>query len=144
MRTEDLTEIPKARIDPNAPLEYMLELPYHGNFYIGDFVPSPDANVGLQGFPAGEIGIWRFWHPEVHYVLRGKAEISYSLPAFHLEKKTMKVEPYDCYVVPRGADLEFKVEPGETLRTLYVGMPKEPLFHDMRPEVLRKIKPLLT
>ena len=144
MNTEELTEIPKVKIDPNVPFEHILELPYHGNFFIGESVPSPDANVGLQGFPAGEIGVWRFWHPEVHYVLKGRAEITYSLPGFHLEKKTMQVEPYDCYVVPRGADLQFKPESGETLRELYVAIPKEPIYHDMRPEVLRKIKPVFT
>ncbi len=139
MNTEaqPLTEIPKRKLDPDAPTKYIIETAY-GNTYMGAGVPSPDATVGIEDFGAGETIRWRFWHPEVHYILKGKAEVTYTLPAWHDEVKTMTVEAKDCYVIPRGAELEWKVSPEGPLRKLCVVMPQEPLYN-IRAKTLRKI-----
>ena len=134
---QPLTEIPKRRLDPDVPAKYVIETAY-GQTYIGSGVRSPDASVGIEDFGAGDTIRWRFWHAEVHYILKGKAEVTYTLPAWHDEVKTMTVEANDCYVIPRGAELEWKVSPEEPLRKFCVVMPKDPLY-DVRPKTMRKI-----
>ena len=132
-----LTEIPKRKIDPDASPKYVIET-VCGKLYMGAGVPSPDATVGIEDFGAGETIRWRFWHAEVHYILKGSAEVTYTMPAWHDEVKTMTVEANDCYVIPRGAELEWKVSPEEPLRKFCVVMPKDPLY-DVRPKTMRKI-----
>ena len=134
---EQLTEIPKRKIDSEATPKYIIETAY-GNCYIGVGVPSPDAVVGIEDFGAGETMRWRFWHPEVHYILKGKAEVSYTLPAWHDEVKTMTVEAGDCYVIPKGAELQWKVSSEGPLRKFCVVMPKDPLYN-IRAKTMRKI-----
>jgi mannose-6-phosphate isomerase-like protein (cupin superfamily) len=54
---------------------------------------------------------WTFTFYEVHYALRGKAEITYTSPPYHFSesKKTITVEAGDVYLIPIGTRWTRKV-----------------------------------
>ena len=130
-------EIIKKKIDADTPPTHVFETEF-GNLYMGVNVPSPEALVAIEDFAAGDTLRWRFWHTEVHFILKGKAEITYTLGPWHDEKKTFSIEAGDCYVIPRAAELEFKVSPEGPLRKFCVVMPKDPIY-DIRPKKFRRL-----
>ena len=94
-----------------------------GSWYVHpDVMWKPEALISLESFAAGRTTRYIFWHNEVHFILAGKAELTYSLPInrFSVEK-TMTVEKGDAYFIPCGADIKFT--PSERLYHLSVSMP---------------------
>lgn len=114
--------IPKYKIDPNAPQTEVTCL--RGTWSHGGGVVVREAVAMMENFPAGKTTHWVFWYDEVQYILAGRAELTYTLPTnrFTVEK-TMIVEPGDVYVIPKGADIYFKVDPSGPLKKLCVVMP---------------------
>ncbi len=80
--------------------------------------------------------------PEVQYVLRGKAKVTYSLGATsHTEQKSMQLQEGDCYIIPAGARVTWKVSPEGPLRRLQIVMPfPEQAFGMLRPEAVENLK----
>ena len=119
------TEIPKINISPDHEPDKRIKTLF-GNFYShGDkFMFYKEALVMLDDFGAGETFSWFFPETEVQYVLKGKAEMTYSCgAASHTEQKTMQVEAGDVYIIPPGTRVTWKVAPGEPFRHLDVLMP---------------------
>ena len=110
---QGLDEIVKIKVDPNG--EQRISKTKRGTLiYIGEAIWKEEAVVLLEKFPAGETMRWAFWFDEVHYILAGKAEMTYLLPSsrFSVEKK-MTVQAGDTYLIPKGADITWKVDPSE-------------------------------
>ena len=91
----------------------------YGKFYINE----PSGFVCIEDFGAGETCRWAFFHDEFHYILEGEADLTYSMPPLHLEKKSAHVKAGQFYMIPAGAEIEWKVAPGSPYRKLCVGMP---------------------
>ena len=54
----------------------------------------------------------------------GRAEMTYLMPATRFsEETTVVVEKGDCYIIPAGAEIYWKVDPAGPLRRLNVIMP---------------------
>ena len=56
-------------------------------------------------------------------MLKGKAEITYSLPPVHRKWHKTSAEEGCVYLIPRGARVKFKVVGNEPYRHLFVVMP---------------------
>ncbi len=115
--------IPKIKVDLDSPQKEATCL--RGTWsHHPDMIWKPEAWVVLENFPAGQTVRWVYWYDEIHYILEGKAELYYQLPAtrFSVEKK-MIVEKGDAYLIPKGAEFVFKVDPSGPLKHFCVIMP---------------------
>jgi mannose-6-phosphate isomerase-like protein (cupin superfamily) len=137
------TEIPIIKIDPNQPPDQKIKS-VSGNFY-----PNTDqtmfyeeALVTVEDFGAGEEISWFFPEPEVQYILKGRAEMTYSLGATsHTETKTVTVQEGDCYIIPAGARCRWKVTPESPLRKFCVLMPfPQRAFGMRKAEAVEKLR----
>ncbi|MBI2860480.1 MAG: cupin domain-containing protein [Chloroflexi bacterium] len=119
-------EIAKVKIDPQARMKIM-RTP-HGNLYVrGEMIRIPRCSALLEDFAPGAHFAWTFSFDEFHYILAGKAEVTYSLiNDLYNKKTTMTVEPGDAYLIPCGAHVEWKVDPSGPLQKLCVWMPGSP------------------
>ncbi len=137
------TEMPKMRVNPDVGPSQRIKSLY-GNFYPfkDQFMFYKEALVMVDDFGAGETFSWFFPETEVQYVLRGKAELTYSLGATsHTEQKTMTVEEGDCYIIPPAARVTFKVSPEGPLRRLEMVVPFPPRAWGMqRPEAIEQLR----
>jgi quercetin dioxygenase-like cupin family protein len=126
-RTVD--EIRKIKIDPNANVDRMLTVP-GGKltdttklYWAGPAIRTPEASVSREDFAAGSIITWFFDYSEVQYILGGKAEITYRLAPLYLEEKSVTAEAGDVYVIPKGAMMQFKIDPSGPYKKLCIIMP---------------------
>jgi mannose-6-phosphate isomerase-like protein (cupin superfamily) len=126
-RTVD--EIRKIKIDPNVNVDRMLTV--SGGrlkdttklYWAGPVIRTPEASVSREDFAAGSIVNWFFDYTEVHYILAGKAEITYRLAPLYLEEKSFTAEVGDVYVIPKGAMMQFKVDPSGPYKKMCIIMP---------------------
>src|SRR5581483_3966189 len=87
------------------------------------YTDEPGATTGVEDFrPADEVD-WSFYHDEVQYITKGRAEITYSLPPLHTRWHKTTAEVGCIYLIPRGARLKFKVIGNEPYRHVFVVMP---------------------
>ncbi len=123
-----LTEIPFMKFDPDQKPDLRVET-QSGVFlaFTKNYIRMANGRSGLEDFLPGETMFWFFPHEEIQYIVKGRAEMTYSLAGTsHTEQKTMTVEPGDCYLIPRGARVTWKVAPGDPLRHLFFIMPGTP------------------
>jgi hypothetical protein len=135
-KASEIREILKVHVDPDRGPSKIIDTPsgsftalppehdiFHpeGIMAIEDSLPSPNKR-------------WTFFHTEFHYILKGKAEITYTLPPWHDEEKTMTVEAGDAYLIPSGADFKWNIFPGEPLRKMCVVMPAQPSYFEVQPK----------
>jgi len=75
-------------------------------------------------------------HPEIHIVLKGKAEIEYSTTYGYGDwfKKKFVAEPGDAYFMDLGDQVYFKVLSDEVFRHLCIFMPAAPFAARPKPE----------
>lgn len=92
-------------------------------FDIAVFNDEPGATTGVEDFRSGDEVEWSFYHDEVQYILKGKAEITYSLPPLHRRWYQTEASEGCVYLIPRGARVKFKVIGDEPYRHLFVVMP---------------------
>ncbi|MFC2031845.1 cupin domain-containing protein [Chloroflexota bacterium] len=120
-----LTEIPKIKIDPDQEPDTFIETST-GKYAIHSktHINSANGGGGIEDIPAGHTLTWMYPHDEIHWILKGKAEMTYSLAGTsHTEQKTVNLEPGDIFLIPLGARLTIKVDPSGPLRRLLVSMP---------------------
>lgn len=68
---------------------------------------------------------WTFPHDEFHYVIRGKAEITYTSPPLHNKEEKIIVEAGDAYLTPVGTCAKrWKMISTEIFLHLNVVMPR--------------------
>jgi len=84
---------------------------------------EPGGSTGIEDFRVGDVVEWNFHHDEVQYIVKGKAELTYSLPPLHRRWYTTTAEEGCIYLIPRGARVKFKVIGDEPYRHLWVVMP---------------------
>jgi uncharacterized cupin superfamily protein len=128
MRDPVLTEMPIIHFDPEQEPDVKAET-ISGTLYnyTTNVIRSANGSCALEDFPPGETVFWFFPHDEIHYVVKGKAEITYSLAGTsHTELKTMTAEPGEAYLIPHGSRLTWKVAPGDPFRHLCFVMPGVP------------------
>lgn len=87
------------------------------------YTDEPGATIGVEDYRPGDEVEWTYFHDEVHYILKGKGEIAYSLPPLHRHWYTTTAEEGCVYLVPRGATLRIKVLGDEPYRHLFIVMP---------------------
>lgn len=84
----------------------------------------PEAFVALEDFMPGTEFHWSFHYNEVHLILQGKAEISYTLPANPDKIMKMVAGKDDTYLCPCGMRATWKVISQEPYRHYCVIMPR--------------------
>jgi len=71
---------------------------------------------------------WPFWFDEFHYVIKGKAEITFTSPPFHEKEEKIVVEAGDAYFTPIGTIATWKIIGLEPFLHLNVVMPRPESF----------------
>lgn len=119
-----LKEMLKIKIDVDSKPSLKVNT-LNGNLYFrGESICAPQAWVVMEDFAAGDVVRWNFYYDEIHYVLAGKATITYSLASTsHTEQKKMIAETGDCYLIPKGASVEWKIDPAGPYRKICVMIP---------------------
>ena len=84
----------------------------------------PQALIGVEDFLPGTITHWAFWHDEVQYVIRGEAEVTYTLVPNHDKIDTVRIGPGKVYLILSGTRVSFKVTSEEPYTHLCVVMPR--------------------
>ena len=137
------TEIPIIKIDPNEDPDQKIKA-VSGNFYPNTKQTMfwEEGLVSLEDFGAGETVSWFFPEPELQYIMRGKAEMTYSMGATsHTEEKTVNIKEGDCYIIPASARVTWKIDPSGPLRKFCVIMPfPQRAFGFRKPEAVEKLK----
>jgi hypothetical protein len=130
-------EIRKIHIDPHARTTKKvlvetaaLKMGY-AHFTDMKGIIEPEGIIDVECFGPGEIFRCPFFHTEVHYILAGKAEVTYTMPVLHNEKKKMVAEAGDAYLIPCGAHVEWKVISNEPYRHLSVIMPAQEAYKEL-------------
>jgi quercetin dioxygenase-like cupin family protein len=98
-----------------------------GPLYMKRFIKEPACNMVIEDFKPGQEITWWFWHDEIHYIITGKAEVTYSLPGLHLKSERATIEAGDAYLIYRGERITWKVISKEPYRKFCVVMPAIPL-----------------
>ncbi len=78
-------------------------------FRVKFLVNDRAGSIAIEDFPAGKETRWAFWHDEVHFVLDGEAEISYTLPPNHRKVVTRNTKKGDAYVIVNGTRATFRI-----------------------------------
>ena len=134
---EPIREILKVHIDPEANPTVMTKTlrGNFGGFPIETAILHPEGVMVVEDLFAGDtVEHWPFSHAEFHYVLKGKAELTYSLPPWHDEEKTLTVVAGDAYLIPNGADVTFKIAHGEPYRHIAIAMPFLSSYFEVAPK----------
>ena len=94
-----------------------------GDLFMKRLVKQPAGHITMEDFRPGVTFSWYFWHEEVHYIVKGKAEMTFSEPPLHKNKTTAAIEAGDIYLIRRGEYVTWKIEAKEPLRHLCIVMP---------------------
>lgn len=78
-------------------------------FRVKFLVNDRAGSIAIEDFPPGRETRWAFWHDEVHVVLDGEAEISYTLPPNHRKVVTRTARKGDAYLIVNGTRTTFRV-----------------------------------
>ena len=118
-------DLNKVNMDDVEPLEIGGPVPgMKQTTIVKHLINEPCANIGLEDFPGGTQLDWAFWHDEAHYVLEGKAELTYTLPPNHNRVKTVICEKGHVYLIMNGTRATWKVLSNEPYRHLCFIMPR--------------------
>ena len=95
----------------------------------------------IEDFPAGSGFFWFFPYDEMHYVVDGEADLTYSLGATsHTLVKKAHIAPGDWYIAPMASRVTWNVSPKGRLRIMSVVLPGVPSTRPKRSELLMKLK----
>jgi len=84
----------------------------------------PEAWVGVEDFMPGTEFHWSFHYNEVHLVLEGKAELTYTLAANPNRIFKAVASKGDTYLIPCGARVTWKVVSDEPFRHYFAIQPR--------------------
>jgi len=144
-KTPDPREIQKTKMDLTRSPNRKFQLSTGNVFLYEGSIFTKSSFGALEHFPAGETMSWVFDHDEWQYILKGEAEVTYSLAStMHTEQEIMHVAAGDLYFIPCGARLTWKVAPGDDLLHLCVVMqlaaPREAGISYVRPGALTELE----
>lgn len=107
-----LTEMPKIHLSAEGDCEAMY---------------TANCAAQVEDIPAGTELFWFMAKDEIHHVLKGEADLVYSLAGTsHTEKKTAHLSAGDWYIAPNGARITWKVTSSTPMRILWITMPGIP------------------
>jgi ethanolamine utilization protein EutQ (cupin superfamily) len=137
--------IQKMKIDLEKKPNRKLKLPTGNAFLYPDSIFCKSSFAAMEHFPAGETMSWTFDSDEWQLILKGEAELTYSLAAsMHTEQHTMHLAPGDLYLIPAGSRLTWKVSHGDPLLHLCVVLllvpPREPGVPYVAPGTLEYLE----
>lgn len=126
MRDPVTTEIPVKRLDLS--LQPLSEVKSQsGTFFLfgkKGAIQTANGFVMVEQFGAGTTLVWMYPFDEFHYIIQGKAKVTYTLSGTgHTVKKSMDVEVGDFFVTPVGSIVEFKIDASGPLRRVCGVMP---------------------
>lgn len=98
-----------------------------GRLWIKRCFREPAGHISIEDFAPGDTFSWGYWHDEVHYIVKGKAELTYSMPPFHEKEEKAVVEAGDAYMIYKGEHITFKILSKEPFRHMCIIMPAVPL-----------------
>jgi mannose-6-phosphate isomerase-like protein (cupin superfamily) len=134
-----MNEISFGRVEPDAQPRAVVDT-LRGNLYmVGRPVVASSGSITVEDFGAGEQVRWAFWHAEVHYILSGDAQVTYTMPPWHDTELEASIGQGSFYVIPPGAELTFHVAADAPLRKLCVIMPPQPEYGAVRPERITRL-----
>lgn len=118
-----LTEMPKIHIVAEGPCEGMY---------------TANCTAQVEDIPAGTELFWFMAKDEIHHVVKGEADITYSLAGTsHTEKKNAHLSAGDWYIAPNGARITWKVTSPGPLRLMWLTLPGVPKSPYKRTESVR-------
>ena len=134
-KASEIREILKVTVDPDAEPTVVVKTP-SGSFT--QFPPEmgifhPEGTMALEDSLPSPNKQWFFSHSEFHYILKGTADITYTLAPWHDVEKTMSIKAGDAYLIPKGTIFKWNIHPGEPLRKMCLIMPAEPLYFEVQP-----------
>lgn len=92
-----------------------------------DSMYTANCSADVEDVPAGGSLFWFFPHDEIHHVLKGAADVTYSLAGTsHTEKKAAHLAEGDWYIVPAGARVTWNVSAKGPMRLLWIALPGVP------------------
>ena len=86
-------------------------------------ISEPAAQINFEDFYPGPDIVWTLSHDEVHYVTKGRAEMTYHLPPLMKETGTVIAETGSVYLLPRGCRVVWRVLGEEPFRHLCICVP---------------------
>jgi mannose-6-phosphate isomerase-like protein (cupin superfamily) len=101
-------------------------------FRVQFLVNDRRASIAYEAFAPGSTVNWAFWHDEVHVIMRGEAEVTYTLAPNHRKQVTRTYRTGDTYLIPDGARVRFRVTSDEPYLHVCVIMPRFEYAKDER------------
>lgn len=101
-------------------------------FRVQFLVNDRRASIAYEAFAANSTVNWAFWHDEVHVIMGGEAEVTYTLAPNHRKQVTRTYRRGDAYVIPNGARVRFQVTSEEPYLHVCVIMPRFEYSKDER------------
>jgi mannose-6-phosphate isomerase-like protein (cupin superfamily) len=86
-------------------------------------IDEPAVQVNLEDFYKGQEIPWTLAHDEVHTVVSGECEIEYHLPPLMIETGKVIAKAGDCYYMPRGCRVVWRVLSDEPFRHYCICFP---------------------
>jgi hypothetical protein len=86
-------------------------------------IDEPAVQINYEDFMPGPDIIWSMFYDEVHYVVSGRAHITYHLPPLMQETGTAIAEPGSIYLLPRGSRILWRVLGDAPFRHLCICVP---------------------
>jgi hypothetical protein len=77
--------------------------------YLKVLLNEPQAFVCLEEWPSGSENNWAFWHDEIHLVLDGEAEVTYTLPPNHTKMQSRNCGKGSLYVILAGTRARWSI-----------------------------------
>jgi mannose-6-phosphate isomerase-like protein (cupin superfamily) len=93
-------------------------------FRVQFLVNDPRATIAYEAFDAHSTVNWTFWHDEVHVVMGGEAEVTYTLGPNHRKQVQKRFGTGDAYLIPDGARATFRIVSDEPYLHVCVIMPR--------------------
>ena len=97
-----------------------------------------NADLPFEDFYPGPDIVWTLSHDEVHYVTKGRAEMTYHLPPLMKETGTVIAEAGSVYLLPRGCRVVWRVLGGEPFRHLCICIPNTNYPSRTAPSVAKR------
>ena len=105
-----------------APLEPFPTVP-ESKFRIISLMNEPAVQAVYEDWFKDNDVEWTYWLDTVHFVVSGRAEITYWNPPNWEEANTVVAEPGSFYLAPRGARVKWKILSDEPFRRVVLDIP---------------------
>jgi len=105
-----------------APMESFPTVP-SSKFRIVTLMNEPAMQVVYEDWFKDNDVEWTYWLDTVHFVVSGRAEITYWDPPNWEEEKTVIAEPGSLYLAPRGCRAKWRVLSDEPFRRVVLDIP---------------------